>query len=78
VFLASGNHGFIGESVGMCVLGASLFHDAVDGHLARQTQQTSPEGETLDALGDKIVVFALIALLVCTLDVEPTIFYSIL
>lgn len=77
IFLASGNHGLIWEAVGMSILGASLFHDAVDGHLARKTQQTSPEWETLDALGDKIVVFSLIAILICSLDLSPQYFYAL-
>jgi len=68
--LASWDYGPFIESTWVGILWITLIHDAVDGHLARLTQQTSKNGETLDAWGDKVKVFILLAILLSTIDVN--------
>lgn len=63
----------LNESLLLLGLGVSFFHDAVDGYHARNTQQTSILWEKLDALWDKILMFPLIAILLCFLDTNPSI-----
>ena len=70
--LASWDYWPLVESAWVGILWISLIHDAVDGHLARLTQQTSKNWETLDALWDKIKVYILLAILLATIDVAPT------
>lgn len=77
-FLASWDYGTMIESAGVWILWLTFLHDAVDGHLARLTNQTSKDGETLDAWWDKVKVFTLIAILLCTMDVNSQIFYPLI
>lgn len=57
---------------------ATLFHDAVDGYHARNTQQTSPEWETLDAWDDKIKVFILLWVLLASMSTSPLIINTLI
>lgn len=77
LYLASWDNWTIWEVAGLSVLWISFIHDAVDWHLARRTNQTSTLWETLDALGDKIVVFTLLWILLLSDDINPILFSSI-
>lgn len=55
-----------------------LFHDAVDGHHARNTNQTSAAWETLDAWDDKIKVFIILWILLWTMTTSPLIMLTLI